>query len=283
MTDPAVWLNGALVLQSAARLDPLAQGFLTGMGVYDSLLLRESRPVFLTKHLRRLAGGAARLELPAPDEPMVRSAIAALAASHGLTEGRVRITLAAGASPTVHPGPADRNITLITLAPLSPVKASAALTVTPFRRNEHSPLAGIKYTSHAENVLAQRAALAAGFDEALFLNTAGEVCEGAFSNVFITTAGRVFTPPLTSGCLPGVMREVVLELCAAHGIPAEERTLRAPCLREAEEIFVSSSIRGIQPVHRLDDGVVSAHGIFTIQLRTLLEQRVQAEILTADL
>ena len=262
MTDPAVWLNGALVPHSAVRLDPLAQGFLMGLGVYDSLLLRAGLPVFLTKHLRRLAGGAARLGLPAPDAATVEFAIAALVEAHGLTEGRVRITLGAGPSPTVLPA-ADGNITLITLAPLTPVKAGAALAVTPFRRNEHSPLAGIKFTACAENILAQRAALAAGFDEALFLNTAGNVCECAFSNIFLISAGRVLTPPLTSGCLAGVTREVVLELCASHGIHAEEETLTAESLHEADEIFVTSSIRGIQPVHRLDGRAFSARGRIT--------------------
>ena len=265
MTDPAVWLNGALVPQSAARLDPLAQAFLTGLGVYDTLLLRAGHPVFLTKHLRRLADGAARLDLPVPEAAVVESAIAALVSAHGLTEGRVRITLGAGPSPPDRPA-ADENITLITLARLSPVKVSAALTITPFRRNEHSPLAGIKYTACAENVLAQRAAIAAGFDEALFLNTSGDVCEGAFSNVFLVCTGRVLTPPLTSGCLPGVMREVVLETCAARGIPAEEKPLAAASLREADEIFVTSSIRGIQPVHRLDGRMLAAPGRITAAL-----------------
>ena len=252
-------MNGALVPQSAARLDPLAQGFLMGLGVYDTLLVRAGNPVFLTKHLRRLAGGAARLGLPAPDAGIVESAISALTAANGLTEGRLRITLGAGPA-------ADKNITLITLAALTPEKASAALTITPFRRNEHSPLAGIKFTACAENVLARRDALAAGFDEALFLNTAGDLCEGAFSNLFLVSAARVFTPPLTSGCLPGVTREVVLELCAAHGIPAEEATPGAALLRDAEEIFVTSSIRGIQPVHRLDDRLLAAPGNVTALL-----------------
>ncbi len=265
MTEAAVWLNDALVTQSAARLDPLAQGFLTGLGVYDTLLLRAGNPVFLTKHLCRLAAGAARLGLPAPDAAVVESAISALSAAQGLTEGRVRITLGAGPSPSVQPA-ADGNITLITLAPLSPVKASAALTITPFRRNERSPLAGIKFTSCAESVLAQRAALAAGFDEALFLNTAGDVCEGAFSNIFLVCAGRVLTPAPSSGCLPGVMRDVVLELCAALGIPAVETTLAGTSMHQADEVFVTSSIRGIQPVHRLDDRRFAASGSVTAAL-----------------
>lgn len=276
MTDPVVWLNGGLAPESAARIDPRSQGFLCGMGVYDSLLLRGGRPVFLERHLRRLAAGAARLGLAVPDACDITAAVTALTAAHGLSEGRVRITLAAGASPTVQP--ADNNIMLITLSPLPPIKASAALTVTPFRRNQHSPLAGIKFTACADSILAQRAALAAGFDEAIFLNTAGDVCEGAFSNIFLVIAGKVLTPALASGCLAGVTREVVLELCAAHDLPAEERMLAAADLREAEEIFVTSSIRGVQPVHRLDEHSLAAPGRVT----ALLASHFQASLLNTQ-
>ncbi len=262
MSNSTVWLNGALLPQSAAGLDPLSHAVLMGVGVYDSVLVRGGRPGFLQRHLRRLADGAARLCLPAPDPATLTEAVASLIAAHGLRDCRLRITVGAGPSASVQPA-ADGNFTLITLAPLSPVNASAALTVTPFRRNEHSPLAGIKFTASAENVLAQRAALAAGFDEALFLNTAGAVCEGAFSNIFLVSGGRVVTPSLASGCLPGVTREVVLELCASQGIAAEEAMITAAALHEAEECFVTSSIRGIQPVHRLDDRAFIAPGSIT--------------------
>ena len=269
MSDNTVWLNGALLPQSAAGLDPLSHAILMGVGVYDSLLVRDGTPEFLERHLRRLADGAARLSLPVPDPATLKEAVTSLIAAHGLRECRLRITLGAGPSASVLPVPGG-NIALITLSPLSPVKASAALTVTPFRRNEHSPLAGIKFTACAENVLAQRAALAAGFDEALFLNTAGAVSECAFSNVFFVFGGRVVTPSLASGCLPGVTREVVLELCASHGIPAEQAMITEAALHEAEECFVTSSIRGIQPVHRLDDCVFAAPGTVTAMLKSLL-------------
>ena len=261
MTE-AVWLNGALLPRSEARLDPLAHGFLFGAGVYDSLRLRGSVPVALGRHLRRLTDGAARLELIAPDEATVRRAVQELSAAHGLTEARIRITLAAGV--------ADETISLITLAPLSPVKASIALTLTPWRRNEHSPLAGIKFTACAENLLAQRAALAAGGDEAVFRNTAGHLCETAFANLFLVSSGKVLTPPLTSGCLPGITREIVLELCTAHGIPFSEQTLTADDAVTAEEMIVTSSLRGVQPVHRLDAVTFPAPGPVTQRLAALL-------------
>ena len=271
-TDSPVWLNGSLLPKSAAMVDPSSQGFLCGMGVYDSLLLLHGVPVAFERHLCRLADGAGRLQLPPPDSTVIREAVEALAQALGLTNGRVRITLAAGPSDTVNPGLARGNMTLVTLVPLTPVKPAAALTLTPFRRNEHSPLAGIKYTACAENFLAQRASLAGGFDEALFLNTSGNVCEGAFSNVFIVAGNRILTPSLASGCLPGVTREIVLELCAQHGIPAGEMTLPAPATGEADEIFLTSSIRGIQPVSRLDVRPFPAPGELVCKLMAHYEQ-----------
>jgi len=264
MMNEPVWLNGAILPRSEARLDPLAQGLLFGAGVYDTLLLRHGAPVQLEEHLARLAHGAARLGLTAPSAAVVLGALAKLTAARPLTEARLRITLAAGPS-----GVSDGDITLITLTPLTPAKPSAALTITPWRRNENSPLAGMKATACAENLLAQRAARAAGFDEALFLNTAGELCEAAFANIFLVRQGRVLTPPLTSGCLPGVMRKTVLTLCQAGGIPAAETVLTPEDALHADELFVTSSLRGLQPVHRLDAAVFSVPGPITQNLQLL--------------
>jgi branched-chain amino acid aminotransferase len=266
MTDGPVWLNGALCPAAEAKVDALSQAVLQGAGVYDALLLHGGRPVAFDKHLRRLTIGAQRLQLPPPDGAALRAAIATLAAAHRLTEARVRITLGSGRSPNVFPGPDEVHVTLVTLSPVAAPKATAALTISAFRRNEHSPLAGIKYTACAENLLVQRAALAAGFDEAVFLNTAGDVCEGAFSNVFIVSGDRVHTPSLTSGCLPGVAREIVLELCARHSIPADETTVAPAALADADEIFLTSSIRGIQPVRRIDSRELLSPGSLTQRL-----------------
>lgn len=267
MIEP-VWLNGALVARSAARLDPLAHGFLFGAGVYDSLLLKNGVAVALERHLLRLGIGAARLELPAPDLTVVRNAITALSAAHSQRDARIRITLGAGPSTSVQTA-AEEHITLITLAPLPAVRTSLALTVPFWRRNELSPLAGIKFTACAENLLAQRAALTAGFDEAVFLNSAGLVCEGAFSNVFLVREGTVRTPSRESGCLPGITREIVLELCRAHSVPCVEEDIPWDDLQPADEVFVTSSIRGVQPVHRLDDRRFPAPGPVTARIREL--------------
>ena len=284
MTDGIVWLNGALLDAKDARIDPRGQGLLFGLGVYDTLRTAGGQPLLLEEHRDRLADGAARLGLTAPGAGQLAAAIAGLLAANHLSDARIRITLAGGTLAGMVPPPGAPQDCLITATPLSIIKPSAALITVPWRRNERSPLAGIKFTACAENVLAQRSALAAGADEALFLNTRDELCEGAFSNVFLVDDGSVVTPPLASGCLPGVTRGIVIELCREAGIPCWERPVSGLSLFPAgpddystrcrREVFLTSSIRGIQPVACLDDMRFTAPGSVTQRLQGLYAARM---------
>jgi branched-subunit amino acid aminotransferase/4-amino-4-deoxychorismate lyase len=121
------------------------------------------------------------------------------------------------------------------------------LVTSPFPRNERSPLAGLKCASYAENLIALDHARRAGADEALFYNTRGELCEAATANVFLVREGRIFTPPLASGCLPGTMRARVIERIAV-----EERDLTAADVEEADEVFLTSATRGVVRVAGVD-------------------------------
>jgi branched-chain amino acid aminotransferase len=129
----------------------------------------------------------------------------------------------------------------------------ANVVVAPWPRNERSPLAGVKSTSYAENVLALAAAQRDGADEAVFANTAGNLCEGTGTNVFVAVAGRLVTPPLSAGCLAGVTREIVCEL-----VDVEVRDLPIDALRSATEAFLTSTSRRVQPIARVDGRVLTA-------------------------
>src|SRR5436190_2410251 len=143
-TDPVVWLNGALLPLSQARLDPMARGFLHGMGVYDALLLHRGVPVALERHLARLAEGALRLGLTVPDTQSIVDAIAAVSEACHLLEAGIRITLAAGASQGIVSPPDAPMVCLITASAVGTAKPAAAVVTSSWRRNEFSPLAGIK-------------------------------------------------------------------------------------------------------------------------------------------
>jgi branched-chain amino acid aminotransferase len=129
-------------------------------------------------------------------------------------------------------------------------------------------LAGIKSTSYSENLLALEEAQARGAGEAILANTREQLCEGATSNVFIVEGGVVMTPPLTSGCLAGVMRELVIEWCQAHALPHREEPLPMEVLRTCQEAFLTSSLRGIQAVEEIDGRQIGAPGGTTLRIRS---------------
>jgi branched-chain amino acid aminotransferase len=143
-----------------------------------------------------------------------------------------------------------------------------AVVTSPFVRNERSALTGIKSTSYADNILALQEAKRRGAGEAILANTRGELCEGATSNVFLVREDRcVITPPLRSGCLPGVMREVVIERCREHGIVVHEEVCPLSALATCQEAFLTSSLRGVQAINRVDDHEMRAPGDVTSRLK----------------
>jgi branched-chain amino acid aminotransferase len=259
MTEELLWVNGKLVAPRDARLSVLDHGFTVGDGVFESLKVIADpsgtpRAFALTRHLRRLRRSAEALDLTVPSsDDELRAAVAeVLAAWGGRAPGR-------GPSPDILDTPAKLRITVtggaddgapsivIALGAGRPRSADAAVVTVPWRRNEHSPLTGVKSTSYADNVIAQREARARGADEAVLANTAGNLCEGTASNVFVGTGGRLVTPPLSSGCLAGVTRELVLEL-----VDVIEEDLPADALAGADEAFLTSSTRGVLPIRSVD-------------------------------
>jgi len=143
----------------------------------------------------------------------------------------------------------DTTPTLIaTVGPIERVPPETTVITVPWARNERSPVAGIKTTSYAENVVALDRARAAGASEALLGNTRGELCEGTGTNVFVVIGGRLLTPPVSSGCLAGITRALVIELSAAI-----EEPIPFDALTTADEVFITSSTREVQAVSRIDD------------------------------
>jgi branched-chain amino acid aminotransferase len=169
-----------------------------------------------------------------------------------LHEARVRFTVSGGES---QPGQAPQhgdNVFVCTATPTATTKESEAVVMSPWPRNERGALAGAKSVSYAENVVALAHARRAGGGEAIFANTQGDLCEGAATNVFLVRDGVLHTPPLSSGCLAGVTRELTLEVCLAHGIPVSEKSLPATALAAAEEAFLTSSMREVQAIASVD-------------------------------
>jgi branched-chain amino acid aminotransferase len=248
-----VWIDGSLKAAGEARVSPFDHGLLTGDGVFETLRVTRGVPFAARRHHDRLARSAAAMGLPVPPRELVRAALADVVAANQLVEGRLRVTLTGGPAP-LGSDRADVPPTLIVAGgPLPNWPATADVATVPWPRNERGALAGIKTTSYGENVIALARARQAGAGEAIFANLAGNLCEGTGTNVFLGTGGRLVTPPLSSGCLAGVTRELLLEVAAVV-----EEDVPAAALATADEAFLTSSTRDVQPIRTVDGGSLPA-------------------------
>ena len=275
-TAATVWLDGSLVPAGEARVSVFDHGITVGDGVFETAKVVGGVPFALTRHLHRLADSARGLGLEPPKESAVRDAVqATLAANaHALVEPhRLRITLTAGSGP-LGSDRGDAGPTLVVaLAPMAAWPPTAKVIVVPWTRNERSAVAGLKTTSYADNVVALAHARERGGAEAVFANTRGELCEGTGSNVFVVVGSQLLTPPLSSGCLAGVTRALVLEWT-----DAVERDLPLAVLEEADEVFLTSSTRDVQPVHAVGDrALADAPGPVTARVAATFAERAAAD------
>ena len=142
------------------------------------------------------------------------------------------------------------------------------MVTAPWRRNENGALTGVKSTSYAENVRGLAYAASRGASEAIFLNTAGDVCEGTGTNIFFVFGDQIVTPPLSAGPLAGITRELLLEWHEIH-----ERNVTPEVSATADEVFITSSLRDVQGVARWDDRSLPASRPVTEQLAALFRQR----------
>lgn len=244
-----IWINGVMVDREEALVSAFDHGITVGDGVFETAKVVNGVPFALSRHLDRLAGSARGLGLPVPDSDLVRHAVEDTLEENDTSRPlRLRITYTGG------PGPlgSDRDdvapTLIVALAPLKRWPASSAVVTVPWTRNERAPTTGLKTTSYADNVVALSYAHERGAAEAIFGNSVGDLCEGTGSNIFLVLDGDLVTPPLSSGCLPGVTRELVIEWCGAI-----ERELPLAALTDAAEVFLTSSTRDVHAVHSVDD------------------------------
>ncbi|MCL3862301.1 aminotransferase class IV [Actinotalea sp. K2] len=257
MTDMVVWADGRLREPDESVLTAVDHGVTVGDGVFETCGVVRGSAYALTRHLARLQRSAQGLGLEAPDLDEVRHAVDQVLAA-GTTVGRVRITVTAGQGPLGSGRTPGRRTLLVVAGPARPA-STARVARVPWTRNERSAVAGLKTTSYAENVVALARAAQVGADEALLANTVGELCEGTGSNVFVERDGELLTPPLSSGCLAGITRELVLEWSAAAGLPVREALdgeLPYAVLDEVSagsaQLLLTGSVRTAVPVVALD-------------------------------
>jgi branched-chain amino acid aminotransferase len=269
-----VWADGLLLDDPTQPVVPATDhGLVVGDGVFEALKITRAGPFAVRRHLDRLTRSAAALGLPAPDQARIRGAIDAVMADGGEGYGRLRITCTGGRGPLGSHVAYGPPTLLVAAEPADLPAATAVLVTSPWTRNENGALAGVKSISYAENVRTLAFATAQGATEAILLNTAGRVSEGTGTNVFVVKDGRVVTPPLSAGPLAGITRELILEWCEV-----EERDFTLADALAADEVFLTSSLRDIQPVRRWDEVDFESTHPVTDEIAATFAARAKAEI-----
>jgi len=250
MIDRFVFHNGRLLPIEEVRLSPGQAGLLCGWGLFTTIRIVEGIPFAFERHWQRLSRDSQRTHCPLPfEEETVRGQLGEVLRANKVREGCARIYVIHNESGI---WTSDEKLPKVDLliysAGLPAHRHEARLGLREHGRHAASPLAGVKVTSWLNNVWNLYEAHHAGFDEVVLLNERGEVSECTAANIFCVSGGAVATPPLSSGCLAGITRSVLLEIGPQSGVAVEERTLFPNDLYAAEEVFISSTNRNVIPV-----------------------------------
>jgi branched-chain amino acid aminotransferase len=240
-----VWIDGHLVDEASATVPYDDHGITVGDGAFETIKLVDGAPFALRRHLARLSRSLETLRLPPPRPDDLATAIDAVSSAHD-GDGFLRVTVTGGRGPLGSPRGDVSPRLIVAVRPGQLMDEPTDVEVVPWTRNERGALAGVKSTSYAENVVALAFARERGATEALFGNNAGNLCEGTGSNVFVVIDDELSTPPLSSGCLAGVNRELLMEV-----LDVVERDLPMTDLERASEMFLTSTAREVQPVRAI--------------------------------
>lgn len=240
------WVDGKRQPLATAGVPLEDPGFQAGLGLFETIAIRDGRLLDLEAHLRRLAGGATRMGIEVPGTDELRSVACEAAADGAPVQGWLKIIVTGGGHSFVIRGAMD---------PADEGRPASAILL-PWRRNVDDPLVGLKTLNYAANRMGLEIARARGADEGLWLNSRGHLAEGCRSNLFVIQGRTLFTPGLRDGILPGVVRGLVLGAARAMGLDVHETRVRVPRLRRAGEAFLTSSLRGVRPLVRFERSTV---------------------------
>ena len=246
--------NGRLTELSDASLSAAGLGCLFGKGVFTTMAIYDGRPFQWERHWRRISYHAERIGIDASEfaEDAAISALTTLIKTNEVAAGRARITFFDETASGLWPFDVARNTSLLIMtADFLPVPDPVRLTISPYRLNTRSPIAGIKSSNHLENLIALKEAKVRGFNECIQLNERGEISSASMANVFWCKDGRLCTPSVATGCLAGTTREFVIE-----NLECEEVTEGIEHLGDADKIFLTSAGIGVLQVAEFDGRVL---------------------------
>ena len=286
--EDIVYLNGSLMPLSQASLSPLDYGFFYGYGLFETMRAYSGHIFCLERHLARLYRSAKFLGIGLENIPDLKEALYNTLRANELSSARIRLTLSGGHGEPVPDVAIKQNPTVFIVArvyvpyPGQVYQHGIKAIVSRIRRNTQSPTSGIKSLSYLDSLLARREARAGGADEAILLNEQGLVSEGSTSNIFMISGNMLFTPGDGSGIIPGVTREVILELAISKGIKTMEQKLTLENLIQADEAFCTNSLVEVLPISRIDEQSVGSGepGVVTRKLMAAYKELVERAIVT---
>jgi len=254
-------------------LSPGQVGLLNGWGVFSTMRVADGVLFAFERHWDRMQRDAAKLHVPFPTDPAwLKSRLLRLVEANSAWNATLRAIVLRNHGGMWEGPDLTRDFDLIAFtANVNPWGNSVRLMIKPNGRHAQSEFAGTKILSWAQNLTWYEEAHQRGFDEAVLLNERGEVCECTSANIFAVRGHEVWTPPLNSGCLPGVTRAVLLEEIRLPGISAVEKTLMPQDLEQADQVFISSSTRDFLPVSNIEGLNVRSEGSVLDDLSKLFE------------
>jgi branched-chain amino acid aminotransferase len=245
--------NETIRQASDAALSAGQVGLLSGWGVFSTLRVADGVLFAFERHWARIKRDAAAFRVPVPDDPeKVRRRLLELVEANGAPNCTLRLVIVRNGGGMWASASPDRASDLIALTADSKNWGDGIkLAYQANGRHAACPFAGTKILSWAMNLTWLETAQGRGFDEVILLNERGEVAECTSANIFAANGSQVWTPPLRSGCLPGITRELLLEI-QAPGIEIRERTLMPADLESADEVFITSTTRDLLPVWQIE-------------------------------
>lgn len=253
---PHLLYNDRIAPATEAVLRPGQLGLLAGWGVFTTLKIHQGVLFAFERHWRRIERDAAKINVSLErfERDEVREWLGGLVERNASPEGIMRLCIVRSEG-GMWQGPGSGYPSDLIAFSVSPKnwKERVRLSVTEQGRHAASAFAGTKTLSWSHNLTMAENAAQAGFDETVLLNERNEVAECTSANIFAVIDGQAYTPPLSSGPLPGVTRELLLEELDLNGAAVKERVLTLDDLYRAEEVFITSSTRELLPVEQLGD------------------------------
>jgi len=253
-------INGKIIPETKASIYPANPGFLFGEGLFETIRADAGVPFLLPEHLERMRSGLKILDLDPPvDFDLAGTIIADLLAENKLNKKSAVTKLICTQNQSANAGFEQKPATCLIIKTaeldLEEIKrrqSGLRAKIIPWSRDSNNPLLSLKSLNYLENRYALQNVKQQGFDEGIFLNQTGKLCEGTFSNLFLIRKGVLLTPPLTAGILPGITRAFILEKGRQAGIEFHETPLSPEDFETCDGAFLTSSLMHLAPLTEIN-------------------------------